>query len=94
MKQTKAGIYLADEAEETLPVGGVKLEWDADIPSGIVTEIVTQGPLEKGGVNQPPVIVKMQIADILELAATLQLQSLNYMRNLRAKTAAPAGKTH
>lgn len=85
MKKTQAGIYVADEAEELLPVGGVKIEWDADIGHGIVEEIITRGPLEKGGENQPPVIVKMQIADVLELAATLQLQSLAYLRGLQKK---------
>ena len=82
MKKTAGGILLADDtqAEKPLAVNEVRYDWDVDFARGTVTQIIRRGPIEPGGSEQEPVIVNMALADLMELAASLTLQSIAFTR--------------
>lgn len=87
MKRSPAGLLIPVQENAPLRVGEIRLDWDMDYAAGTATEIISRGPAKEGDPIPEPIIVNMMIADILELAATVQLQSLAFMRE-RLKGAA------
>lgn len=79
-KRTGAGLIVADTVERPLAPNEVRIDWDVDVSSGQLTEIITRA--DENGNTLSPVIVTMKIADIMELAATMTLQSLAYVREM------------
>lgn len=87
MKRSPGGLIVTDDAQVPLRVNELRIDWDMDYARGSATQIISRGPLKEGDPPQEPVIVSMTIADVLELAATVQLQSLAYMREQLARQA-------